>query len=181
MSYQGLFLLVGFMSFQSLKEKLNHVWLLWIMLCWSLMRWFANDFQMWLHHLWNHCESLQWHHNKHNGVSNHRHLHCLLKCLFRCRSKKISKLYVTGLCAGNSPVTSEFPAQKASNADNVSIWWRHHDVITCEIISESAHSWPKIIPSKPYILVYITNSHTHTEKNQSLLLSCKSSLKAGYW
>ena len=30
--------------------------------------------------------------------------------------------------AGNSPMTSEFPAQKASNAENVSIWWRHHDI-----------------------------------------------------
>ena len=27
--------------------------------------------------------------------------------------------------AGNSPVTGEFPAQMASNAENVSIWWRH--------------------------------------------------------
>ena len=42
------------------------------------------------------------------------------------RSKKTSKLRVTGLCAGNSPVTGEFPAQMASNAENVSIWWRHH-------------------------------------------------------
>ena len=23
-------------------------------------------------------------------------------------------------------VTGEFPAQKASNAENISIWWRHH-------------------------------------------------------
>ena len=29
-------------------------------------------------------------------------------------------------CAGNSPVTGEFPAQRASNAENVSIRWRHH-------------------------------------------------------
>ena len=29
-------------------------------------------------------------------------------------------------CAGNSPGTGEFPAQMASNAENVSIWWRHH-------------------------------------------------------
>ena len=36
-------------------------------------------------------------------------------------SKKTSKLRVTGLCAGNSPVTGEFPAQMASNAENVSI------------------------------------------------------------
>ena len=42
------------------------------------------------------------------------------------RSKKTSKLRVTGLRAGNSPVTGEFPAQMASNAENVSILWRHH-------------------------------------------------------
>ena len=24
------------------------------------------------------------------------------------------------------PMTGEFPAQMASNAENVSIWWRHH-------------------------------------------------------
>ena len=41
-------------------------------------------------------------------------------------SKKTSKLRVTGLCVGNSPVTGEFPAQMASYAENVSIWWRHH-------------------------------------------------------
>ena len=40
--------------------------------------------------------------------------------------RKKSKLRVTGLCVGNSPGTGEFPAQMASNAENVSIWWRHH-------------------------------------------------------
>ena len=35
---------------------------------------------------------------------------------------------VTGLCEGNSQVTGEFPAQSASNAENVSIWWRHHEI-----------------------------------------------------
>ena len=44
----------------------------------------------------------------------------------RLRSKKTSKLRVTGLCAGNSPGTGEFPEQMASYAENVSIWWRHH-------------------------------------------------------
>ena len=39
--------------------------------------------------------------------------------------KKTSKLRVTGLCVGNSPGTGEFPAQMASDAENVSIWWRH--------------------------------------------------------
>ena len=42
------------------------------------------------------------------------------------RSKKTSKLRVTGLCAGNSPATGEIPSQMASNAENVSIWWHHH-------------------------------------------------------
>ena len=41
-------------------------------------------------------------------------------------SKKISKLHVTGLWQGNSPMTGEFPALRASNVDNFSIWWRHH-------------------------------------------------------
>ena len=45
----------------------------------------------------------------------------------RRRSKKTPKLRVTGLCAGNSPVTGEFPTRMASNAENVSIWWRHHE------------------------------------------------------
>ena len=46
------------------------------------------------------------------GVSNHQPHDCLHNRLFRRRSKKISKLCVTGLCAGNSPVTGEFPAQR---------------------------------------------------------------------
>ena len=70
--------------------------------------------------------SLLWRHSRRDGVSNHQPHDCLLNRLFRRRSKKTSKLRVTGLCAGNSPVTGEFPAQMASNAENVSIWWRHH-------------------------------------------------------
>ena len=61
-------------------------------------------------------------------VSNHQPHDCLLKRLFTCRSKKTSKLCVTGLCEGNSSATSDFPAQMASNAENVSIWWRHHGI-----------------------------------------------------
>ena len=42
--------------------------------------------------------------------------------------KKISKLRVIGLCEGNPTVNGEFPAQRASNAEHVSILWRHHGV-----------------------------------------------------
>ena len=69
---------------------------------------------------------LYWRHNGHDSVSNYQPHDCLLNRLFRRRLKKISKLCVTGLCAGNSPETGEFPAQMASNAENVSMWWRHH-------------------------------------------------------
>ena len=70
--------------------------------------------------------SLQWRHNERDGVSNDQPHDCLLNRLFRHEWKKTSKVCVTGLCAGNSPVTCESPVQRASNAENVSIWWRHH-------------------------------------------------------
>ena len=67
-----------------------------------------------------------WRHNGPDGVSNHQPHQCLLNCLFGRRWKKTSKLRVTGLCAWNSQGTVEIPAQMANNAENVSIWWRHH-------------------------------------------------------
>ena len=53
--------------------------------------------------------ALQRRHNERDGVSKHQRHDCLLKRLFRRRSKKTSKLRVTGLC--------EFPTQRASNAE----------------------------------------------------------------
>ena len=73
-------------------------------------------------------ETLRWRHNGRDSISNHQSHYCLLNRLFRRRSKKTSKLPVTGLCVGNLPGTGEFPAQMASNAENVSTWWRHHDM-----------------------------------------------------
>ena len=64
--------------------------------------------------------TLQWRHIEHDSVSNHQPHDGLLNHLFRRRSKKTSKLRVTGLCAGNSPVTVEFPVHRASNSENVS-------------------------------------------------------------
>ena len=75
----------------------------------------------------NISKTLQSRHNGRNGVSNHQPDECLLNRLFRHTSKKTSKLRVTGLCAGNYPMTGEFPAQMSSNAENVSIWWCQHD------------------------------------------------------
>ena len=89
--------------------------------------------------------SLRWRHNGLDGVSDHQPHDCLLSRLYGRRSKKTSKLRVTGLCAGNSPGTGEFPAQKASNAENVSIWWRHH------VIPSTHSDKNKLITSKQRI------------------------------
>ena len=82
---------------------------------------------------------LHWRRNGYDTVSNHKPHHCLLNRLFRRRSKKISKLCLTGLCAGSSPETGEFPAQMASDAENVSIWWRHHAI--CQPLRCQASIW----------------------------------------
>ena len=52
---------------------------------------------------WRGFFPLRWRHNEHDGVSNHQHHGCLLNRLFRRRSKKTTKLRVTGLCVGISP------------------------------------------------------------------------------
>ena len=69
-----------------------------------------------------------WRHLNGDGISNHQRLVCLRNRLFRRRSKKTPKLRVTGLCERKPLFTCGFPSRRASNAENVSIWWRHHGV-----------------------------------------------------
>ena len=85
------------------------------------------------------CMFLLWHHSERDGVSNNRRLDSLFNLLSSRRSKKTSKLRVTGLCEGNSSVTGEFSSQRASNAENVSIWWRQH-VFIYQCYSGLCHS-----------------------------------------
>ena len=93
--------------------------------------------------------ALQWRDTGRDWVSNHQPYDCLLNRWFRRRSKKTSKLRVTGLCAGNSPGTGEFPAQMASNVENVFIGWRHHGPTVCGLrnrwcCSSDRFSWTAI-------------------------------------
>ena len=69
-------------------------------------------------------------HNDHESVSNHQPHECLLNRLFRRRSKKTSKLRVTGLCVGNSPGPVNSPhkgpvTRKMFPFDDVImyLWW----------------------------------------------------------
>ena len=72
--------------------------------------------------------TLQWHQNERDDVTDHRCLDFLPIRLYRRRSTKTPKLRVTGLYDWNPPVTGGFPSQRARNAENVSIEWRHHDL-----------------------------------------------------
>ena len=69
---------------QCWRDSLTHI-------CGTRGRWGINNL------------TLQWRHNDYDGVLNYQPHGCLPSCLFRCRSKKTSKLHVTGLCVGNSP------------------------------------------------------------------------------
>ena len=60
---------------------------------------------------WHYMQSLQSRHNEHDGISNHQPHDCKLNHLLRRRSKKTSKLRITGRWDGNSLATGEFPAQ----------------------------------------------------------------------
>ena len=113
---------------------------------------------------------LQWCHNERDGVSNHRRLDCLLNRLFRRRSKKISN---------TAPLT---PSQRASNAENVSIWWRHHAFVWClcscwlgapmkvsehtVAFRETASSWKM---RSVLCLIIVTSRLRHDDSNLSQL------------
>ena len=85
---------------------------------------------------------LQWRHNGHNSVSNHQPHDCLLNRLFRWRSKKTSKLRVTGLCAGNSPGPVNSPhkwpvTRKMFPFDDV--------IMTLSFLSDTISAWSEVV------------------------------------
>ena len=79
------------------------------------------------------CKFTQWCHNERGSLSNHQPVYSNIYSGADQRKHQS----ITGLGAGNSPVTGEFPAQRASKAENVPIWWRHH-------AGESPHKGPVI-------------------------------------
>ena len=56
---------------------------------------------------------LQWRHNEHHGVWNHRQPDCWFNHLFRVSSMKISKSVLRVFFEGNPPVTGGFSPHKA--------------------------------------------------------------------
>ena len=100
-------------------------------------------------------KTLRWCHNEPVGISNHQPYDCLPNRSFRRRSKKTSKLRVTGLCVGNSSVTSEFPAQMASKASLAFVWGIHQWSVN------SPHKWPATRKMFPFDdVIMLSNVYT---------------------
>ena len=118
-------------------------------------------------------KTLRWRHNDPDGVSNHQPHDCFLNRLLRRRRKKTSKLRVTGLGAGNSPMTGEFPAQMASNAENGSIWWRHRETSSIGVVEANACACTCNLT----LMNIRTSTSTHAFTNELLLLTYQFQIK----
>ena len=97
--------------------------------------------------------SLHWRHNDHDGVSNHQPHGCLLNRLFRRRSKKTSKLRVTGLCVGNSPGPGNSPHKGPVTRK----MFPFDDVIMCN--KDQSNKIQRLVSTRT------TRPHTHTIHN----------------
>ena len=62
---------------------------------------------------------LQWGHNERDGVSNHMRPDCWLPINAGAFQRKHQLDFVRG-------IHRWLPTQKASNEENISIWWRRH-------------------------------------------------------
>ena len=85
--------------------------------------WRSNS-SMW-HTLYVTDAPQQLHHNERCGVWNHWRLYCLLPFV-QAQIKENIKATRHWLLRGDSNYDRCIPSQRASNAENFSIWWRHH-------------------------------------------------------
>ena len=72
-----------------------------------------------------HNSSLHWRHNDLDDVSNHQPHGCTQPFIQTQIKENIKAPRHWPLC-GEFTGTGEFPSQRASYTENVSIWWRHH-------------------------------------------------------
>ena len=104
-----------------------------------------------------HTCSLQWRHNERDGVSIHQPHDHLLNRLFKAEIKESMKI------PHHWPLCGEFTSDRASNAENVSIWWHHHATINhrcfrwwSDIERKSSHYVSQLCPGS-IKCIYITS------------------------
>ena len=100
--------------------------------------------------------SLQWRYNERNDVSNRQRHDCLLNRLFWDRSKKTSKLRVTGLC-------DRWPVNSQHKGPVTREMLPFDDVIMCWALSR----WRSPNPS-PYQSLVINNKDTERDSMKTL-------------
>ena len=92
--------------------------------CKDVYHFVENQFDVWRT---KHVVPLQWRHNERHLASQITGVSIVCSSVGWGADQRKHQNYASlAVCVGNSPVTGEFPAQRASNAENVSIWWRHH-------------------------------------------------------
>ena len=109
---------------------------------------FSNEPQM---YLVTPKATLQWQHNERDGVSNQQPSGFSLNRLFKRRSEETSKLLVTGLYAGNSLLTVEFPAQRPITRK----MFLFDDVVIKIMLPLSYQSLPTALSTRKIFFSYI--------------------------
>ena len=125
----------------------------------------------------------RWHHNGLDGVLNHQPHDCLLNRLFRRRSKRTSKLHVTGLCAGNSP----WPVNSPHTWPVTRKIFPFHDVImklmplitgntdvystTRFWLATKAHIYSAQLALSDLMWIHHTNVHGYGERSHTMMSS----------
>ena len=105
------------------------------------------------HPCWSCCIAVTGY--KRNGGSNHRQIDCVINNLFTLKSKDISKLHITSILSAGPLVNGEFFSQSDSNARNISIAWRHHDMRSRVILNHvTTLRWKWTSLHKSLILIY---------------------------
>ena len=135
-----VFFLIIIIIIKSEERIINHC--LWLILeQWYTALYVLYNVLMPQHGLAPYVTALQWCHNQCDGASNHRRLDgfCSNVCSGADQRKHQSPASWGFDGEMNSPVSDEFAPQRASNVENVSIWWRHHHQATSRQGSDQVH------------------------------------------
>ena len=129
----------------------------------SCKTWTKSSFMCHLPRLpYIHHQSLLWRHYGRDSVSNHQPHDCQLNHSFcedqRKYQSSASLAFVRGI----------FSAQRASNTENVPIWWRHRDFLFHHIhfyIKVLFVSHPMGLAAPTYMRIYIHILYHSTQNN----------------
>ena len=120
--------------------------------------------------------SWKWNHSECNGISNHQPHHCLPNRSFKRKSKKTSKLWVTGLWRAihRSPVNSphKWPVrQKMSPFDDVM-----SSVLAMKLLLSCTNSWKWNLKNNPSIY-FVQALKSSSSQNAIFVALCIPALK----